>query len=344
MSTLVDLRSDTVTKPTPQMLAFMSRARVGDDVLGDDPTVKELEELAASMLGYEAALFCPSGTMCNQLAIKLHTQPGTQVLCEATSHIWAMERLSCTAISGVSLLTVQGTRGRLTPQQVEQALASCRPDQPVSLLCIENTTNLGGGAVYTIEEMRAIRATARKHKIKLHLDGARIFNALVRLGEKAERLSGIADSMMFCLSKGLGCPVGSVLLGNKEFISEARRWRRLLGGGMRQAGYLAAAGIYALKNHIERLQEDHERAQKIAKALASSPLIEEITPPETNIIVCKTKGKAKEFVRCLQEEGVLCLAISENTVRMVTHLDIDEKAIAHFQKALSKAEKKLMKR
>lgn len=340
---LVDLRSDTVTKPTPQMLAFMSRARVGDDVLGDDPTVKELEELAADMLGYEAALFCPSGTMCNQLAIKLHTQPGTQVLCETTSHIWAMERLSCTTISGVALLTVQGTRGKLTPQQVEQALTSCRPDQPVSLLCIENTTNLGGGAVYTIEEMIKLHHAAKKHGLKLHLDGARIFNALVKLGEKPERLSGIADSMMFCLSKGLGCPVGSVLLGNSEFIAEARRWRRLLGGAMRQAGYLAAAGIYALKNHIERLQEDHQRAQKIAEALASNPLIDEVMPPETNIIICRTRTEAPAFVRCLQEEGVLCLAISHRAVRMVTHLGIDHRAVEHFKNALNRVKKKLAK-
>jgi threonine aldolase len=322
---VTDFRSDTVTRPDSAMLEAMISAKVGDDVFSDDPSINELEAIAAKMFGMEAAVFCPSGTMTNQIAIKCHTQPGDEVICEASSHIYQYEGGGIAFNSGASVHLIQGDRGRITAKQV---LESINPDDihkpHSSLVSLENTANRGGGSCYDINEIQKIRQVCDQHKLFLHLDGARLFNALVYKREKPEQYGQLFHSLSICLSKGLGCPVGSVLLGTKDFIKKARRVRKVFGGGMRQAGYLAAAGIYALQNNIERLRQDHDHALRITAALNEKSFVGEILSVETNIIIFEVTNfySPASFVAKMKEENILCYAISPTQVRMVVHLDI----------------------
>ncbi len=320
---LVDFRSDTVTKPTPAMLEAMLQAPVGDDVLGDDPSVHELEEFSASLFGMEAAIFCPSGTMTNQVAIKCHTQPGDEVICDVTSHIYQYEGGGIAFNSGASVKLINGDRGRITASQVLDSInADDVHKAHSSLVSLENTANRGGGSCYDFEEIRKIRRVCDEHNLKLHLDGARLFNALVAKNQDAKDYGAVFHSISICLSKGLGCPVGSVLIGTKDFIYKARRIRKVLGGGMRQAGYLAAAGIYALKNNIHRLKEDHVHAQQIADALRQKGF--NVLPVETNIVIFDVQPPYTpiSFVAKLKEHDILGYAISATQVRLVVHLGI----------------------
>ena len=265
---MIDFRSDTVTKPTPGMLAFMQAAPVGDDVFGEDPSINSLEKITAAMFGKEAGLFCPSGTMTNQIAIKTHTQAGDEVICDELSHIYQYEGGGIAFNSGCSVKLLQGDRGRLTPAQILAGInAEDVHKPPTSLVSLENTVNRGGGSCYDFSTFEEIKKIADQHKLGLHLDGARIFNAIVHKGEAPLDYGRVFDSISICLSKGLGAPVGSVLVGSNPFIKKARRWRKVFGGGMRQAGFLAAAGIYALDHHIYRLAEDHTKALLLRDAL-----------------------------------------------------------------------------
>ena len=333
----IDLRSDTVTKPTEAMKKAMFDAEVGDDVFNEDPTVNALEAKAAAMFGMEAGLFCPSGTMTNQIAIKVHTQPLNEVICDKTAHIYNYEGGGIAFNSAASVRLLDGILGKISPEQIE---ANINPDNvhyPItSLVSIENTCNRGGGGYYTIEEMQAISDTCRKHNLRLHLDGARIFNALVAMNKSAGDLKGMFDSISICLSKGLGIPVGSVLVGNKDFIKKARRVRKVLGGGMRQAGFLAAAGIYALDHHIDRLKEDHKRAQELSEAVEQLSFVDELLPVKTNIVVFKLKDSMaqEKFLNLLSENDILAVAFGHQTVRMVTHLDIDDEMVHHVKTVL----------
>ena len=261
----VDLRSDTVTRPTPAMLAAMAAATVGDDVYEEDPTVRRLEEMAAARFGLEAGLFCPSGTMTNQIAIKAHTEPLSEVICEQTAHVYLWEVGGIAFHSSASVALLAGNRGRLTAEQVEAAIRPQNIHYPTTrLVCLENTHNRGGGSCYNWDDMAAISDVAKRHGLARHLDGARVFNALVATGQRSEDYAQLFDSISVCLSKGLGAPVGSVMLGSAAFIQKTKRIRKVMGGGMRQAGYLAAAGIYALENNVERLADDHRRASRLA--------------------------------------------------------------------------------
>lgn len=329
MNPYIDFRSDTVTQPSPAMLEAMMKAPTGDDVFGEDPSVNQLEQLAASLFGKEAALFCPSGTMTNQVAIKCHTQPGDEVICDADAHIYQYEGGGIAFNSGCSVKLLPGNRGRINAAQVLQALQPDDVHRPnTSLVCVENTSNRGGGSCYDIEELKKIKQVCASHKLAFHIDGARLFNALVAKNETPEQYGAIFDSISICLSKSLGCPVGSLLLGNADFIKKARRVRKVFGGGMRQAGYLAAAGIYALQNNVERLARDHNHAKMIADALQQNVFISEILPVETNIIIFETKGIiAKELVEKLKEHHILGYAIAPQKVRLVLHLDITKEMV-----------------
>jgi len=323
--TMIDFRSDTVTKPTPAMLEYMFKAKVGDDVFGEDPSVNELENLAATMFGLEAGLFCPSGTMTNQIAIKAHTQPGDEVICDKMSHIYQYEGGGIAFNSGCSVRLIDGDRGRITAEQVKTAI---NPDDVhkahTTLVSLENTANRGGGSCYHFADIQEIKEVCLQNNLKLHLDGARLFNALVARKETAKQYGETFDTISICLSKGLGIPLGSVLLGPKDFIKKARRIRKVFGGGMRQAGFMAAAGIYALEHHIDRLSIDHEHAKQIAAALAEKDFIGEILPVETNIIIFEVKGRltAQQLSAKLKEQDILAIAISPTQVRIVVHLDI----------------------
>lgn len=321
----IDFRSDTVTQPTPSMLEAMMKAQVGDDVFGEDPSINELEKISAQMFGMEAALFCPSGTMTNQVAIKCHTQPGDEVICDHTAHIYQYEGGGIAFNSGASVKLLNGDRGRISAQQVMEAI---NPDDVhrarTSLVCLENTSNRGGGSCYEIESISEIRKVCDDHQLPLHLDGARLFNALVAKNQKASDYGQLFHSISICLSKSLGAPVGSVLLGNAGFIKKARRVRKAFGGGMRQAGFLAAAGIHALQHHIERLSQDHEHARMIADALKQKDFVSEVLPVETNIIIfhLHPQLKSAELVSRLKEKDILAYAIAPHSVRLVVHLDI----------------------
>ena len=323
---IIDFRSDTVTRPTPSMLEAMMNAKVGDDVLGDDPSVNQLEKLSAEMFGMESSVFCPSGTMTNQIAIKCHTQPGDEVICETGSHIYQYEGGGIAFNSGASVKLINGDRGRITASQVMETI---NPDDVhranSAVVSLENTANRGGGSCYELEEIKKIQQVCKEHSLRFHLDGARLFNAIVAKQETPEEYGKIFDSISICLSKGLGAPVGSLLLGEKDFIKKARRIRKVFGGGMRQAGYLAAAGIYALQNHIERLQQDHDLAKQIADALNKKEFTGTVLPVETNIIIFEVKDKytPASFVARLKEFGILSYAISPTQVRLVVHLNID---------------------
>ncbi len=327
---IIDLRSDTFTKPTKPMLEAMMKAKVGDDVFGEDPSVNELEMRAAAMFGMEAALYSPSGTMSNQIGIKTHTQPGDEVICEFTSHVYQYEGGGIAFNSGASVQLIQGHLGKITASQVAGVINPDDVHKPhSSLVSLENTANRGGGSCYDIREIERIRAVCDEHKLKLHLDGARLFNALVAKNESPKSYGKLFHSISVCLNKGLGCPIGSILLGTKEYIRRARRIRKVFGGGMRQAGYMATTGLYALEHHIERLKEDHEHAKKIAGELCQKKFIGEILPVETNIIIFEVKGSKtpKEFVNELKNENIHALTMSPTQVRMVLHLDITREMV-----------------
>lgn len=306
------------------MLRAMEMAQVGDDVFGEDQSVNELEALVALIFKKEAALFCPSGTMANQIAIKCHTQPGEEVICEEGSHIYIYEGGGIAFNSGCQVKPLAGMRGLITAEEVEAAINPDDIHRAVSsLVVLENTANRGGGACYEWEDILAIKEVCRKHDLKLHLDGARLFNAIVAKHQSPVHYGEIFDSISICLSKGLGAPVGSVLTGSKEFIAKARRLRKVLGGGMRQAGYLAAAGNYALHNHIGRLKEDHRHAKEIAAKLIEKEFIGKIKPVESNIVIFELieSYTAKEFCNLLASYDIHCLPINNTMARMVTHLD-----------------------
>jgi len=340
-----DFRSDTVTRPTEKMRKAMAEAVVGDDVLGDDPTVQKLESLAANIMGKEAGLFVPSGTMGNSIAIKVWTRELEEVIIEARSHIYNMESTHMTFISRVTPRPLSSSRGAMDPGEVERNIRKASVHIPrTSLICIENTHNNWSGAVVPMENLKALREIADKHEIKIHFDGARIFNASTASGIPVKEYAAIGDSLMFCLSKGLSAPVGSMLVGKKDFIDYARRVRKALGGGMRQVGVLAAPGIVALTEMVSRLKEDHERAKKLARAIAGLPGV--ILNPdhiETNIIIFgfnHPKISIPEFLAKLKEEKILALAATGG-IRLVTHKDVDdndlERAISAFRKILLKA-------
>lgn len=329
---IVDFRSDTVTKPGKEMLDTMMRAKVGDDVFGEDPSINELEHLAATLFGMEAALFCPSGTMTNQIAIKYHTQPGDEVICEESSHVYQYEGGGIAFNSGASVKLILGDRGRITAAQVQAAIQPDDPHRPhSSLVSLENTSNRGGGSCYDFEEIKKIQHVCKANELVFHLDGARLWNALVAKKQTPLQYGQVFDSISVCLSKSLGCPVGSLLLGKKELIKKARRVRKVFGGGMRQAGFLAAAGIYALNNNIERLEEDHQHAKQIAASLVTSKYVNHILPVETNIIIFETTESitAPELVARLKEKEILGYAIAPNRVRLVLHLDITPQMVEH---------------
>lgn len=322
---IINLISDTVTKPTKGMLQAMMTAEVGDDVFKQDPTVNALEAKAAALFGKEAALFFPSGTMANQTAIKLHTHPGDQMICDKWAHVYNFEGGGAAFNSGVTCALIDGDRGMFTANQV---LEKINPSDNIhlaksSLVAIENTTNKGGGACWDFKELQKIHSIVKENKLNFHLDGARLFNALVAKNETPLQYGELFDTISICLSKGLGAPVGSLLVGSKEHIAKALRIRKLFGGGMRQAGYLAAAGIYALDNLMDRLQEDHQNAQALATALNNSPFIDRVEPVETNIVIFYTVDGVdeNEFVKKLEEKNILLIGMGEGKLRMVTHLD-----------------------
>lgn len=321
---IIDLRSDTFTRPTPGMMDAIINAAVGDDVFGEDPSVNELEARAAKMFGMEAALYCPTGTMSNQIAIKCHTHPGDELVCDKTAHVYLYEAGGIAANSGVQAQTLDGKFGRFNAVQVKGAINPDDVHKPrTSLVCIENTANRGGGACYDFNDIVAIRQVCDEHNLKLHLDGARLFNALVAKNETPAQYGKSFHSISVCLNKGMGCPIGSILIGSAAFIRQARRVRKLFGGGMRQAGYMAAAGIYALDNHIDRLAEDHEHAKQIAAALKDKPFTAEILPVETNILIFEVKNKpARQLAEEFKQHGILVIAMTPTQIRMVTHLDV----------------------
>ncbi|AGA80776.1 threonine aldolase family protein [Echinicola vietnamensis] len=332
----IDLRSDTVTKPTEGMLAAMWSAEVGDDVLGEDPTVRALEIRLAAMFGMEAGMFCPSGTMSNQIAIKLHAGQHKEVICHKDSHIYLYEGGGIMANAMTSVRLLEGHYGKVSPEAVEAAIQPDDVHAPMTtLVSLENTMNKGGGSVYRLEEVTAIQEVCQAHQLKLHLDGARIFNALVASGEKAADWGNVFDTISVCLSKGLGCPMGSVLIGDKATIHQARRIRKAMGGGMRQVGFVAAAGIYAMEHHIGRLGEDHRRARQVADILREHPHVEEVFPVETNIVIVRLRDiSPKEMLSKLNDKGIKAVQFGQDMVRFVTHLDITDDHLQAMEKRL----------
>ncbi|MEY2596454.1 MAG: hypothetical protein RI965_1726 [Bacteroidota bacterium] len=323
---IIDLRSDTVTQPTQGMLEAMHRAPVGDDVFGEDPTINRLEELAANMFGMEKAIFCPSGTMTNQIAIKCHTQPGDEVICDELSHVYQYEGGGIAFNAGASVRLLHGDRGRINGDLIKGAVNN--PDdvhKPISrLVVVENTANRGGGSCYEWKELEEMSLVSKELGLSYHLDGARLFNAIIAKRQDAKSYGAIFDSISICLSKGLGAPVGSLLLGKSAFIKKARRVRKAFGGGMRQAGSLAAAGIYALEHHIDRLKTDHQHAKSIEETLKKQSFITDVLPVETNIVIaeCDPSFNIKQFIEKMKENGVLFFSISPTRFRMVTHLNV----------------------
>ncbi len=339
---LIDLSSDTATRPTPAMRRFMAEAPVGDEQRNEDPTVNLLQEKVAELMGKEAALFLPSSTMSNEIAFKVHTRPGDEVIMEKSSHPIHFESGGPAFLSGVMIYPIQGERGIFGPEQLTEAIRPDDPHYPRSrLVSLENTHNLGGGAIWPLPKMEAVCAAARSYQLALHLDGARLMNAVVASGIPASRYAALFDSVCLCLSKGLGAPVGSVLAGSREFIQEARRYKHLFGGAMRQAGIIAAGGVYALDHHIERLAEDHAHARLLADGLAEIPEIT-IQPEtvETNILFFdltpQAKMTAQEFVERLGKEGIRMSPFSKTRIRAVTHLDITRQDIETTLKTIRK--------
>ena len=339
---IVNLISDTITKPSFKMLEVMFSAPVGDDVFKEDPSVNKLEQDLASLFGKEAALFFPSGTMTNQTAIKIHTQPGEQIICDHFSHIFNYEGGGVSFNSGVSCKMISGDRGRITAEQIMESINP--PDfyhsPKTSLVCLENTTNKGGGAIYDLNEIVKIRELCDKKKLGLHLDGARLWNALEVTNENPKQYGELFDTISLCLSKGLGCPVGSVLVGSKKNIKKALRIRKVFGGGMRQAGYLAAAGSYALKYHRSDLNTDHKKAKEIASTLKNCVYVNEINPVETNIIIFSLKKQYDEvsFVEKLKNKNILIMSLGKGKLRIVTHRDYTDDQHSYLLKTLPKIE------
>jgi threonine aldolase len=342
-SIIADLRSDTVTKPTAAMHAHMMSASVGDDVFGEDPSIHELEHYAAALFGKEAALFCPSGTMTNQIAIKLHTQPGDELLCDANAHIYNYEGGGISFNSGVQAKLLNGQEGRLSVEMIE---ANINADfdwlTRTSLVALENTVNRAGGSYYSLDQIRPIAALCREKGLALHLDGARIFNALTVTGESPSAAGEQFDTISICLSKGLGAPVGSLLIGTNAHIKKARKIRKVFGGGMRQAGFLAAAGLYALKNHITRLSDDHQRAKELGKVLTEMPYVKTVLPVYTNIVIFHLQPElinGATFENLMKERGVKISAFGKDTIRMVTHLDFTSDHLEHTIKSIQAVNK-----
>lgn len=337
MKQIIDLRSDTVTRPTKGMLEAMQSAEVGDDVFGDDPTVIALEEKAAQLFGKEAAIYCPSGTMTNQIAIKVHTRPGDEVICDESSHVYRYEGGGIGMNSGSSVRLLRGDRGRIKAHDVLQNINPDDPHFPVTRLVVaENTSNRGGGSCYALHDLQEIRQVCKENNLSYHLDGARLFNALVKTGTTTQQTGVLFDSISICLSKGLGAPVGSLLIGDQDFIKQARRVRKVFGGGMRQAGYLAAAGIYALDEHVERLNDDHIRAARITEILSECSFVKEALPSETNIVVFKVHDdiNASDFLNKLESKGIRGVGFGPQTIRFVTHLDFDDRMLTETEKIL----------
>lgn len=334
----IDLRSDTVTKPTQGMLDAMLSAEVGDDVYKEDPSVNALEEKLAEMFGMDQALFFPTGSMANQTALKLHTNPGEQVICDKYAHIYNYEGGGASFNSGISCKLIDGDRGMFTAEQAEASINP--PDfyhSPLtSLIAVENTTNKGGGACWDFEELVGLRQVANKHNLGYHLDGARLWNALIAKGESPKQYGDMFDTISVCLSKGLGCPMGSVLIGNTELMEGAIRVRKILGGGMRQIGFAAAAGLYALDNHFERLAEDHKKASEIGEVLLTLSAIKKVEPIETNIIIFELKDHIDEtdFQNKLKEKNIHIIGMGSNKLRMVTHLDYTDQMHERLLKLL----------
>ncbi|MCX6234532.1 MAG: aminotransferase class I/II-fold pyridoxal phosphate-dependent enzyme [Bacteroidetes bacterium] len=333
----IDLRSDTVTRPTKAMLDAMFTAKVGDDVFGDDPTVNELEEKVAKLFGKESAIFCPSGTMTNQIAVKVHTQPGDEIICEAGSHVYNFEGGGIGFNSGCSMRLIFGDRGRIFADQILANINPVDVHRPRTRLVVaENTSNKGGGSIYDFKELKKISEVCKKNELRFHLDGARLFNALVETQENPIMYGQLFDSISICFSKGLGAPIGSILLCNKTEQFQARRIRKVLGGGMRQAGYLAAAGIYALENNIQRLREDHLRARQLGETISNLPFVEDVMPVETNIIIFKVNKKIRDLdlITKLKEKGILVVGFGPQLIRMVTHLDFNDDMLDRTKRIL----------
>ncbi len=334
---IIDLRSDTVTKPTKPMLEAMFAAEVGDDVFGEDPTVIALEQKAAKLFEKDAGLFCPSGTMTNQIAIKVHTNPGDELLCDETAHIYNYEGGAIAFNSGVQPKLLKGDRGRISARQIQENINDDFDWLPrTALVSIENTANKAGGSIYSKTVMQEISDVCKKNNLKFHLDGARIFNALTETNDKPDGIGNLFDSISICLSKGLGTPAGSVLLGNKEFIYKARRIRKVLGGGMRQAGYLAAAGIFALDNNIQRLKNDHRRAKELEAILKKRSFVKNIFPVETNIVIFELNENflVMDFIMKMFMNGIKVIPMGPQKIRMVTHLDFTDEMLEKVKDAL----------
>lgn len=328
---MIDLRSDTVTKPSTSMLQAMIAANVGDDVFGEDSTINLLEQKVAALFNKEAALFCASGTMANQIAVKAHTQPMDEIILDKTAHIYYYETAGFAFHSGVSVKLIDGNRGIISAQQVQENI---QPDfdwlPKTSLVCLENTSNKGGGSCYNLKTIKEIKSVCDTHNLKLHLDGARLFNAIIAKKYTTQEVGALVDSVSICFSKGLGAPVGSMLVGNTAFIRKARRIRKVFGGGMRQAGYLAAACLYALENNIDRLEIDHHHARTISNILASLSWVKDILPCETNILIFTINNQitsVEEVLAYLKGNDILAVQFGKNQIRFVTHLDINSAMI-----------------
>jgi len=335
----IDLRSDTVTKPTPEMLQRMLEAETGDDVFGEDPTVNELQNCMAAYFGHEAGLFCPSGTMTNQIAINVHVRPGDEVICHSLSHIYNYEGGGIARNSGASVRLIDGDNGRFTAKQAEMAINPADSHYArTSLVAVEDTCNKGGGCYYEFSELQALSAFSKQHNLGFHLDGARVFNALIENGVDPKAYGMLFDSVSVCLSKGLGAPGGSILLGSKEFIAEAHRVRKAMGGGMRQIGILAAAGLHAMDHHIERLKEDHANAKSLEALLQSRSWVEEVIPVHTNIVIFKLAGNLKAEDQCkkMAAHGIHALPFGPQKIRFVTHLDFNKKHLEKMKEIFAK--------
>lgn len=336
----IDLRSDTVTQPTKAMYKAMMQAPVGDDVYHEDPTVNALEARMASLFGKEKAMFFPSGTMANQAAIKMHTQPGEQLICDKWAHVYNFEAGGASFNSGVSCKLVDGHLGMITAEQVKENInpPEFYHNPLTTLVCLENTTNKGGGACYDLEEIEKIQQVCQEHGLGLHLDGARLFNALVAKNETPIQYGRLFHTISICLSKGLGAPVGTVLVGDEVYMKKALRIRKIFGGGMRQAGILAAAGLYALDHHVERLADDHDRAREIGKTLGEQKYIREVEPVETNIVIfyLQDASREPEFLAQLAQHRVKISNMGQGKLRIVTHLDYTKPMHKSFLKLLSR--------
>lgn len=335
MQEIIDVRSDTVTKPSKEMLAAMFNAEIGDDVFEEDPTVKKLEEKSAALFGKEAGLFCVSGTLSNQLALKIMTEPMQEMICDKASHIYNHEGGGYAFNSGISVRVIEGDRGRISAQDVLNNVNADFVHVPAtSLVTLENTSNKGGGSCYALKDIQEIADVCRNNHLKLHLDGSRIFNALTKTNDKPDEIGKWFDTISFCLSKGLGAPMGSMLLSTKEKIKQARRFRKVWGGGMRQAGYLAAAGIYALDNNLTRLKYDHERASVIEQTLSTLSYVDQVLPVETNIILFKINKDVKNFLDYLAAKNIKAFPLGGKTIRIVTHLDFNDEMLEKVCAAL----------